>query len=147
MEKVTPGDDAVGTCLLLDGNLPNDGLEGAVVVPPPIEEPPPLIEGGDWAMWATPAVCGATSIDNKVVGLVLAAPERAVFGSDKYPPDVYDEMVWWVDLEGAGDGGEVGGRGRMEASSSASGGFDQFDPGAAMESDKEVDRGDGGSES
>jgi hypothetical protein len=46
-----------------------------------------------------------------VVGLVLAAPERNVRGSESCDEE---------DLDGVGEGGEVGGKGRMEASSSAS---------------------------
>ena len=52
-----------------------------------------------------------------------------------------------MDLDGAGEGGDVGGNGRMEASSSASGGLDQVEPGAAIDKDSDVDRGEGGSES
>lgn len=50
-----------------------------------------------------------------VVGFVLAAAERKVRGSDNWEDEV---------REGDGEGGLVGGRGRMEASSSASGACD-----------------------
>jgi hypothetical protein len=46
-----------------------------------------------------------------VVGLVLAAPDRKVRG-----PESWDDE----ERDGVGDGGEVGGRGLVEASSSAS---------------------------
>ena len=51
------------------------------------------------------------SILSKVVGLVLAAMLLKVCGCDRYEDD---------DLEGDGDGGLLGGRGRTDASSSAS---------------------------
>ena len=51
------------------------------------------------------------SILIKVVGLVLAAMLLKVCGCDRYEDD---------DLEGDGDGGLLGGRGRTDASSSAS---------------------------
>ena len=52
------------------------------------------------------------SIDIRVVGLVLAVTLLKVRGSDKYDEE---------EREGAGEGGDVGGKGRIEASSSASG--------------------------
>jgi hypothetical protein len=48
---------------------------------------------------------------SNVVGFVLAVMLRKVRGSDKYDEE---------SREGDGDGGELGGRGRTEASSSAS---------------------------
>ena len=51
------------------------------------------------------------SILNRVVGLVLAAMLLKVCGCERYEDD---------DLEGDGDGGLLGGRGRTDASSSAS---------------------------
>ena len=69
---------------------------------------------------------------------MLAAPDLAVSGSE-----VYEEYVRWVERDGVGDGGDVGGSGRIEASSSASGGLegDQREPGASegeLESDPHV---------
>jgi len=60
----------------------------------------------------------------RVVGFVLAAPERKVRGSDNWEDE---------EREGEGEGGPVGGRGRIEASSSASGACDgaQSDSGTA----------------
>lgn len=60
-------------------------------------------------MWAMPFV--VRSIETTVVGFVLIDMLLNVFGSDKYDDD---------EREGDGDGGEVGGSGRMDASSSAS---------------------------
>ena len=59
-----------------------------------------------------------------VVGFVLAAAERKVCGSDKWEDE---------EREGEGEGGVVGGSGRIEASSSASGACDgaQSDSGIA----------------
>jgi len=65
--------------------------------------------GGACAMWAMPFV--VRSIETTVVGFVLIDMLLNVFGSDKYDDD---------EREGDGDGGEVGGSGRMDASSSAS---------------------------
>ena len=48
---------------------------------------------------------------SRVVGFVLAAMLLKVWGSERYDEE---------DLEGEGDGGALGGMGRMEASSSAS---------------------------
>lgn len=53
----------------------------------------------------------AESIDMSVVGFVLAAPERNVRGSENCDEDERD---------GVGEGGEVGGKGLIDASSSAS---------------------------
>lgn len=74
--------------------------------------------GGAWAMCAMPFV--PRSIEINVVGLVLAVTLLKVRGSDKYEDE---------DLDGAGEGGEVGGKGRMDASSSAASGCegDQVD--------------------
>lgn len=79
---------------------------------------------GACAIWAM--VPPPTSTDRMVVGFVLAAPLRKVRGSERYEED---------EREGAGEGGEVGGSGRVDASSSASTGFvgDQIDPGASEE--------------
>jgi hypothetical protein len=55
------------------------------------------------------------STDINVVGFVLAATLLNVRGSDRYDDD---------DRDGAGDGGDVGGRGRIDASSSAVSGCD-----------------------
>ena len=61
-------------------------------------------------MWAMPL--GAISIERRVVALVLVAPVlMKVRGSETNDDE---------DLEGMGDGGEVGGMGRIDASSSAS---------------------------
>lgn len=80
--------------------------------------------GGACAMCAIMVPAGPTSIDSTVVGFVLAATLRKVRGSDRYEDE---------DREGAGDGGDVGGSGRVEASSSASTGLvgDHIDPGAS----------------
>ena len=66
--------------------------------------------GGACAMCAMPLV--PRSMDIRVVGFVLAVTLLKVRGSDKKDED---------EREGAGEGGDVGGRGRIEASSSASG--------------------------
>lgn len=60
-------------------------------------------------MWAMPFV--VRSMERTVVGFVLIDKLLNVFGSDRYDDD---------EREGDGEGGEVGGSGRMDASSSAS---------------------------
>jgi hypothetical protein len=64
---------------------------------------------GACAMWPTPA--GPRSMLSTVVGLVLAAMLLKVRELDRY-----EEEEW----EREGEGGELGGSGRREASSSAS---------------------------
>jgi hypothetical protein len=64
--------------------------------------------GGACAIWAIPPVRSTLS---KVVGLVLAAILWKVRGFERYEED---------EREGEGEGGELGGSGRREASSSAS---------------------------
>jgi len=64
--------------------------------------------GGASAIWAIPPV---RSTLNRVVGLVLAAILWKVRGFERYEED---------EREGEGEGGELGGSGRREASSSAS---------------------------
>ena len=64
--------------------------------------------GGACAIWAIPPV---RSTLNKVVGLVLAAILWKVRGLERYDEEERD---------GEGEGGELGGNGRREASSSAS---------------------------
>jgi hypothetical protein len=64
--------------------------------------------GGACAICAIPPV---RSTLNSVVGLVLAAILWKVRGFERYDED---------EREGEGEGGELGGRGRREASSSAS---------------------------
>ena len=64
--------------------------------------------GGACAMWAIPPVRSTLS---SVVGLVLAVMLRNVRECDRYD----DES-----REGTGEGGELGGNGRTDASSSAS---------------------------
>lgn len=63
---------------------------------------------GACAMWAMPPLRSTLS---RVVGFVLAAMLLNVCGSERYEDD---------DLDGEGEGGELGGRGRIDASSSAS---------------------------
>jgi hypothetical protein len=75
------------------------------------------VTGGACAMCAMPPVVRSTL--STVVGLVLAAILRNVLGSERYEGLVEVDMkdgLW----EGEGDGGEDGGSGRTEASSSAS---------------------------
>ena len=59
-------------------------------------------------MWAIPPVRSTLS---KVVGLVLAVILLNVLECERYDED---------DRDGDGEGGELGGRGRTDASSSAS---------------------------
>ena len=70
--------------------------------------------GGACAICAMPF--GVRSIERSVVGFVLADMLLNVLGSLKYDDDERD---------GLGEGGDVGGSGRMDASSSASTGFDR----------------------
>lgn len=79
------------------------------------------------------------STESSVVGFVEAVCEATVRGSEPYPECVV--CVRCVVFEGEGEGGDVGGNGRIDASSSASGCIegDHIDPGA-NEGDKDRER-------
>lgn len=64
--------------------------------------------GGACAIWAIPPVISTLS---RVVGFVLAVMLLNVLECERYDED---------DRDGDGEGGELGGRGRTDASSSAS---------------------------
>lgn len=110
-----------------DGDWAEDGrVENVMDAPLPIK--PPLVPVDDervWGAWrgaawdtgvtGTCAMCpmpaGARSMLRTVVGLVLAAMLRNVRDCDRYEEE---------ECEREGDGGELGGSGRNDASSSAS---------------------------